>query len=94
MDASRAGDVSTVRDLMTDDVVFLVPGRPPMHAEEFAAASGAQAGAAAPVRRPADRKSRCSATGRSCDALRVVATFGRFAAGRAHADDSAERAAV
>lgn len=30
LDASRAGDVATVLTLMTDDVVFLQPGRPPM----------------------------------------------------------------
>ncbi len=28
--ASRSGDVDTVLGLMTDDVVFLVPGRAPM----------------------------------------------------------------
>ena len=37
--ASRAGDVDTVLSLMTTDVVFLVPGRPPMHKEEFASLS-------------------------------------------------------
>ena len=30
MQATQAGDVDTVLDLMTDDVVFLVPGRPPI----------------------------------------------------------------
>jgi uncharacterized protein (TIGR02246 family) len=40
--ASRAGDVDTVLGLMTDDVVFLLPGRPPMRKPEFAAASRAQ----------------------------------------------------
>jgi uncharacterized protein (TIGR02246 family) len=30
LEASQAGDVETVLGLMTDDVVFLVPGRPPM----------------------------------------------------------------
>lgn len=30
MEASKAGDVDTVLGLMTDDVVFLQPGRPPM----------------------------------------------------------------
>ena len=34
--ASKAGDVDTVLNLMTDDVVFLVPGRAPMNKEEFA----------------------------------------------------------
>jgi len=40
--ASRAGDVDSVLSLMTDDVVFLVAGRPPMRKAEFAAASRAQ----------------------------------------------------
>jgi len=30
MEASKAGDVDTVLGLMTDDVVFLQPGQPPM----------------------------------------------------------------
>lgn len=30
MEASKVGDVDTVLGLMTDDVVFLQPGRPPM----------------------------------------------------------------
>ena len=37
--ATKAGDVDTVLGLMTDDVVFLVPGRPPMRKAEFAALS-------------------------------------------------------
>ena len=37
--ATSAGDVDTVPGLMTDDVVFLVPGRPPMGKAEFAALS-------------------------------------------------------
>ena len=36
MSATRAGDVATVLDLMTDDVVFLVAGRPPFGKREFA----------------------------------------------------------
>ena len=48
MQATRAGDVQRVLDLMTDDVVFLVPGRPPMDKAEFAAMSRAQAGGDAP----------------------------------------------
>ena len=39
MDASRKGDVQTVLSLMTDDVVFMVPGREPFGKEAFAAAS-------------------------------------------------------
>ena len=37
--ATKAGDVDTVLGLMTEDVVFLVPGRPPMRKAEFAALS-------------------------------------------------------
>jgi uncharacterized protein (TIGR02246 family) len=48
MEASQAGDVDTVLGLMTDDVVFLLPGRPPMRKDEFAAAARAQAGPGAP----------------------------------------------
>jgi uncharacterized protein (TIGR02246 family) len=29
MRASKAGDVETLLDLMTDDVIFMAPGRPP-----------------------------------------------------------------
>jgi uncharacterized protein (TIGR02246 family) len=39
--ASKAGDIATVLSLMTDDVVFMVPGREPFRREEFAAASEA-----------------------------------------------------
>ena len=42
MAATKAGDVDTVLDLMADDVVFLVPGRPPMRKGEFASAAKAQ----------------------------------------------------
>jgi uncharacterized protein (TIGR02246 family) len=43
MSASKAGDLETVLSLMTDDVVFLTPGQPPMIGKEgFAAASNAQ----------------------------------------------------
>jgi uncharacterized protein (TIGR02246 family) len=48
MDATKAGDVNTVLGLMTDDVVFLVPGRPPMRKDDFARAAHAQSAAAAP----------------------------------------------
>ena len=37
--ASQAGDTATVLDLMTDDVVFMVPGREPFGKEAFAAAA-------------------------------------------------------
>jgi uncharacterized protein (TIGR02246 family) len=39
MAASKAGDTAAVLDLMTDDVVFTVPGREPFGKEEFRAAS-------------------------------------------------------
>jgi uncharacterized protein (TIGR02246 family) len=37
--ATKAGDIDTVLGLMTDDVVFLVPGRSPMRKAEFTALS-------------------------------------------------------
>src|SRR5258706_9587953 len=44
MDATRAGDSETVLSLMSEDVVFLTPGRPPMRGRDsFAAAVRAQA---------------------------------------------------
>ena len=43
--ATRAGDVDAVLALMTDDVVFLLPGRPPMRKEEFASLSRITPGA-------------------------------------------------
>ena len=39
MTASQAGDIDTVLGLMTDDVVFMVPGREPFGKDAFAAAS-------------------------------------------------------
>ncbi|HUI97474.1 MAG TPA: SgcJ/EcaC family oxidoreductase [Xanthobacteraceae bacterium] len=39
MKASRAGDVAAVLELMTDDAVFMVPGREPFGQEAFAAAA-------------------------------------------------------
>jgi uncharacterized protein (TIGR02246 family) len=46
MDASRLGDVDTVLSLMTDDVVFMVPGREPFGKQAFAAMSRAMSGVA------------------------------------------------
>ena len=37
--ASKAGDTETVLSLMTDDVIFMVPGAQPFGKEAFAAAS-------------------------------------------------------
>lgn len=48
MSASKAGDVETVLSLMAEDVVFLVPGQPPMRKADFAAAARAMAGPDAP----------------------------------------------
>jgi uncharacterized protein (TIGR02246 family) len=42
--ATKEGNVATVAALMTDDVVFLVPGRLPFGKAEFLAASAAMAG--------------------------------------------------
>ena len=44
MSASQAGDTDTVLGLMTDDVVFMVPGGEPFGKEAFAAASRGMAG--------------------------------------------------
>jgi uncharacterized protein (TIGR02246 family) len=46
LSASKAGDLDTIASLMTDDVVFLTPGRPPFGKAEFLAASKAMAGVA------------------------------------------------
>lgn len=46
--ATTAGDVDTVLSLMTEDVVFLVPGRPPMSKAEFAALSQVPPGSPRP----------------------------------------------
>lgn len=46
--ASRAGDIDTVLSLVVDDVVFLVPGRPPMFKQEFASLSRVPAGTTPP----------------------------------------------
>jgi uncharacterized protein (TIGR02246 family) len=46
--ATRAGDVATVLSLMTDDVVFQVPGRPPFGKAEFESMSRTATGGAPP----------------------------------------------
>ncbi len=46
--ATKAGDIDTVLGLMTDDVVFLVPGRHPMHKAEFEALSRVPIGSPRP----------------------------------------------
>lgn len=47
--ATQAGDLDTVLSLMTDDAVFLVPGRPPMDKAEFAKLSRVPPGAPRPT---------------------------------------------
>jgi len=44
MTASKAGDIETVLGLMTDDVVFMVPGHEPFGKEAFAAAASGMKG--------------------------------------------------
>ena len=48
MSATKTGDVAAVLQLMSEDVVFLVTGRPPMRKADFAAAAKAQAGPQGP----------------------------------------------
>jgi len=49
MAATKAGDTETLLSLMSDDVVFLVPGGIVMHKAEFAAAARSQSGPNAPA---------------------------------------------
>ena len=49
MTESRAGNTPAVLDLMTEDVVFLRPGHPPMGKAEFAEGAKAQQAGAAPT---------------------------------------------
>ncbi|ACC71026.1 SgcJ/EcaC family oxidoreductase [Paraburkholderia phymatum] len=42
LDASKAGDTETVLSLMTDDVIFMVPGQKPFGKAAFMAASAGQ----------------------------------------------------
>lgn len=46
MAASKAGDLATVLDLMTDDVIFMVPGREPFGKESFKATAESMSGMA------------------------------------------------
>lgn len=54
MEASKAGDIETVLGLMTDDIVFMTPGREPFGKEElrasFATMSGAKMNGRAEIR--------------------------------------------
>jgi len=49
MTATKAGDIETLLTLMSDDVVFLIPGGVVMHKAEFAAAARGQSGPNAPT---------------------------------------------
>ena len=49
MEATKKGDTRAVLELMTDDVVFLTPGHPPMHKAEFAEGAKAQQSGKAPT---------------------------------------------
>lgn len=46
MQATKSGDTDTVLDLISEDALFLVPGRAPFGKREFAQAAQAQAGSA------------------------------------------------
>ena len=48
LSATKAGDVDTILNLITDDVVFLLTGRAPMRRAEFEAMQRAQAGKSGP----------------------------------------------
>ena len=44
MDKTREGDIDSVLDLMTDDIIFMTPGREPFGKDEFRAQSAAMIG--------------------------------------------------
>jgi uncharacterized protein (TIGR02246 family) len=44
LDATRRGDVDTVLGLMSDDVIFMVPGKEPFGKEEFAGTNKSMGG--------------------------------------------------
>lgn len=48
MTASKAGDVEKLLSLLTEDVVFLVPGQPVMRKTDFTAAAPVQSAQDAP----------------------------------------------
>ena len=48
MSATKAGDIEKMLSLMSDDVIFLIPGQPIMRKAGFAAAARAQTGNDAP----------------------------------------------
>jgi len=48
--ATKAGDLPALMDMMTDDVIFMTPGRPPFGKAEFAADSERMKGVAIDAR--------------------------------------------
>ncbi len=48
MEATKTGDIESVLDLMADDIVFLIPGQPPMRKSDFAAAAASPHGQESP----------------------------------------------
>jgi len=48
MNATKSGDIDTVVGLMTEDVVFLRPGKSPMNKKEFAEIAKAQSSESSP----------------------------------------------
>lgn len=66
IEASAAGDTQAVLSLMTDDVVFLTPGRAPMRKADFVAASASHV--------PVDKAPRLSAES-SIQEILVVGDF-------------------
>lgn len=63
--ASQAGDIDTVLGLMTDDAIFMVPGREPFGKDAFAAASQGMKDVRMKAR-AIFASSWCWATGRIC----------------------------
>ena len=65
MAASARGDLAKVLSMMSDDVVFMTPGREPFGKQEFAAQSAGMKDMK--IEGVANRsRSRCSATGPGC----------------------------
>ena len=65
MAATKAGDIETVLSLMAEDVVFLLPGQPPMIGKSaFAAAAQAQSSPGPVAVRRHERDSRDQGAGR------------------------------
>ena len=61
--ASNKRDLAALMDMMTDDVVFMTPGRPPFGKAEFAADSERMKDVAIAARAQTCRRSRSSVPG-------------------------------